>query len=308
MAYNQYGPDEGAGGAAQPRPTQQYGTLPNVQPQGPASNPPPAPDAPSKPPTEAEELGYTGVRKDESTFGGEGYQRDWDPGWVRQLRKRALASGKISEEDLDPAKLYDPEHRRWLNKKLKGSGKGAGAETEAGAGTGTGEGEGTEGTGGAGAPGEVPEEPLAAGSREQIGTISGQLAAMFPSRGGFESEEITPGGIPPGMPGGEPEPQTGGTDPMPEEPGKVTSGMGETGGFIPPWHPSQGGTGRPEGGDATTRSTGAGDAEGQVEGIPEYDPNAEIQTAGVSVLTRPPHANKRALPSFYTPTVYTGGM
>jgi hypothetical protein len=220
---------------------------------------------------------------------------------VKQLRKRALASGKISESDLDPAKLYDPEHRRWLNKKLRASGKGAGAGEGEGAATEEGTGEGTEGTPG----GEVPEEPLASGSREQVGTISAQLGAMFPTRGGFESGEIVPGEVPADAQG---EPQTGGTDPMPEEPGQVTSGMGETGGFVPPWHPSQGGAGRPEPGDVTTqRSTGGGDAMGS---IPEYDPNAEIQTAtqGVSVLTRPPHPNKRALPSFYTPTVYTGGM
>jgi hypothetical protein len=79
---------------------------------------PPAPDT-AMTPSAAAAAGYEGERVDESTFGGEDYDKDWDPGWVRILRNRLLKNGLISEDDLTDKALFDPKHRSWLNKQLK---------------------------------------------------------------------------------------------------------------------------------------------------------------------------------------------
>lgn len=102
----------------QPPPTNQQ-----TQNQQTQLTPPPAQDP-------AVAAGYTGQRKDESTVGN----KDWDPGWAERLRK----SGQFSEEDLSEKNLWDPQHRAYLNKKLKawqqsqkkqgGGGAGGGAE------------------------------------------------------------------------------------------------------------------------------------------------------------------------------------
>lgn len=58
--------------------------------------------------------GYTGERVDESTYGGAGYDKDWDPAWERRMRKL------LGDEMVGDAKaLFDPKHRRWLNKQAK---------------------------------------------------------------------------------------------------------------------------------------------------------------------------------------------
>jgi hypothetical protein len=76
-----------------------------------ATPPPTAPDAPQ---SAAEAAGYTGERRDESTYGGEGYDKDWDPAWERRMRK-LLGDEMVG----NPKALFDPKHRAWLRRQAK---------------------------------------------------------------------------------------------------------------------------------------------------------------------------------------------
>lgn len=79
-------------------------------------NPPPdlaaRPEPVSPPPEDAAaRAGYTGERVDNSTYGGESYDKDWDPAWER--RARELLGDEVVGGDKE---LFSPAHRRRINK------------------------------------------------------------------------------------------------------------------------------------------------------------------------------------------------
>ena len=290
----------------QARPTQPQ-RVPNIQPQGPpTADPMKPPDAPKvgdqaaglADPAKA--AGFAGERKDESTFGGDSYQKDWDPGWEKRLKK----SGLFKDKDLTEGALYDPQHRAWLNKQMRKNKKNAtgaagtevpGEEVEET----TEEVEETpeEGTG-------VTPEPMEQGGYEQTSTIGAQLSGMFPTRGGFESNEAietTQGEVPESWQGTSQGPVSPATSPASRE-GSATGGA--FGGIM-------GGQGTPASTGTETRTTGAEkpDLSGSsIEGPIDPVTGEPEMAATEPVLGREPVPNAREMPSFYQPVVYTGGM
>ncbi|NIN66103.1 MAG: hypothetical protein GTO63_15695 [Anaerolineae bacterium] len=149
---------------------------------------PPNPSAPEQPEakTAAQKAGYWGETKESGSDPTRG-EKHWDPQWEKRARK-ILGSDTVGSL----GDLYDPQHRRWLNKQLrKAKGKGkeaaaAAAPVEEVADTGV-----EESDGGL--------KPTAQGGRKQWEDISAgeQLGSLFPERrvpGEEPGDEAMPGG------------------------------------------------------------------------------------------------------------------
>lgn len=220
--------------------------------------------------------------------------QDWDDPWERRARKVLGSEAVGSREDLS-----DPEHRKWINRKLrkargerkkKQATKPATEEPEPE--TGGAEPAPTE-TGGAEPVPTGPQLPTSQGGAEQLGGAAGeQLAGLFPER-------RVPGGPGPG------EPEMAGPEPapVPEETregrpedttmyggvaGMVT-GEGET---LP----------LPTGGGGAAQQRGIEEPVMTAAGIapPEYPAPPTGGTARQPSTPWPPPAVQ--------PTFYTGGM
>jgi hypothetical protein len=155
-----------------------------------------------------------------------------------------------------------------------------------------------------------PAEPMEQGGYEQTSTVGAQLAAMFPTRGGFESNEATEstqGTLPESWTGtaqGPRDPNRGGEQTAGPY-GGIMAGVenaGPYGGIM------AGVENRPEvtGGEATRSATGEATGE---EGPVDPETGEPLQMATPEpILAREPVPNALGLPSFYQPMTYTGGM
>lgn len=159
---------------------------------------PPAPPQPPKPPqppaeapqpelTAAQQAGFFGETKESGSDPTRG-EKHWDPQWEKRARK-ILGSDVVG----GLGDLYDPEHRRWLNKQLrKAKGKGKGKDKAA--------------TQPVEEAADVPEAaggaddggPVAQGSADQYKDLTAgtQLGHLFPERQvpGGDQDQAMPGG------------------------------------------------------------------------------------------------------------------
>lgn len=253
---------------------------PNAPPDAPAAAPA-QPTAPADPGTPQAGQQQTGM------------EQDWDSPWENRARK--ILGDKVgSRED-----LQDPEHRKWINRKLRkhrAKNKAAKAATTVGPET-------EPETGGVDPPPEpetggidpLPENlPTAQGSQEQVGEQLGGIAAMPERR----------------VPGEQ-------TEPMPEERAGREEQEGEIdlgGGRTPEWGPEM----------AQTGGNMAGEQAAAFEETMGADGRPTTQTEGdqlvTSAGTAPPNypqaetgGNMAQPQSPWTstpvqPTYYTGGM
>jgi hypothetical protein len=274
------------------------GGEPPAPPQPPAPQPPPQQqaEAPAPQQTAAQQAGYFGETKESGSDPTRG-EKHWDPQWEKRARK-ILGSDVVG----GLGDLYDPEHRKQLNRMLRAA-KGKGKK-------------GKDATVPVEEAADVPEAaggaddggPVGQGSREQYEDITAgqQLGDLFPTRQVPGGDRPVPGGNIEkdyGQPGAGPSDQlqTGFWSPEDQARSDAADRGGASGG--PTGDPYQTGLWTPE---DEARQQGAGQtAGGQAEALQTglwEGPPADPGGSNVREATQP------WPPPSLQPTFYTGGM